>query len=99
MSKIRVTPWSNNDEPSGNTEFVCAYENYVGIDHVTEELRLKRTQRRDELWAVGLAGGPVATKPRGKDTANTAAIALAGALIRGRVRFSWPMPERFFRRD
>jgi hypothetical protein len=55
-NNIQVTPWPKAEEhPDGlpvGGDFICAYENHLGVDSIDEAAVLNRGPDRDELWVV-----------------------------------------------
>jgi hypothetical protein len=94
-----VDPWSNELHHQGavpvDAVFVGQWDNYVGIDDITEALFLVRDDRQDLLWSLTtycnceLSCGCVAGAPR-EGTQSEAAKRLLDALVRARVPLQFP---------
>ena len=96
-----VDPWSKEPNHQGvvpvDAVFVGSWDNYVGIDDITEALFLVRDDRQDLLWSLTtyskreLSCGCVAGAPR-EGTQKDAATRLLNALARARVPLQFPRP-------
>ncbi|WP_156526689.1 hypothetical protein [Bradyrhizobium sp.] len=98
-----VDPWIHDPKHRGpvpvDAVFVGQWDDYVGIDDITEVLFLVPDDRRDLLWSLTTYGkdeldcGCVAGAPRA-GTQKDAAIRLVKALVRARYPkppiFTWP---------
>ena len=96
-----VDPWSKEPNHQGvvpvDALFVGSWDNYVGIDDISEALFLVRDDRQDLLWSLTtyckseLSCGCVAGARR-EGTQSEAATRLLDALVRARVPLQFPRP-------